>query len=404
MPDPSGLRPIVVAAAAFVFAMAATGADPSGIDPVPRPGPPPVVRVEDVRAARDRGVAFLLRSQRPDGSWGSGRLTKSLNITADVPGSHNAFRSATTALCIEALCRTDPGTPEVAQAIERAEKWLTGFLPKVRRGSEQELYNCWSHAYGIKALLALRSRHAGDDPRRAALLELVRQQVSMLERYEFLDGGWGYYNFNLATQKPAGIPISCTTASVLIALHQAREAGVAAPQKAVDRALGSILAQRFPDGAYGYSFPHRRVPRAGIDRPAGSLGRAPACNAALRLWRGTEPVSDQVIRDWLDRLITRGGWIDLARKRPIPHESFFQNSGYFFFYGHYYAGYCTALLPEAERPAYRAHLAAILLALQEKDGSWWDYPLYDYHQPYGTAYALTALSWLEPGLAPAAGR
>ena len=23
----------------------------------------------------------------------------------------------------------------------------------------------------------------------------------------------------------------------------------------------------------------------------------------------------------------------------------------------------------------------------------WDYPLYDYHQPYGTGYALMALSW-----------
>ena len=28
---------------------------------------------------------------------------------------------------------------------------------------------------------------------------------------------------------------------------------------------------------------------------------------------------------------------------------------------------------------------------QEKDGSWWDYPLYDYHQPYGTAFALMTL-------------
>ena len=36
-------------------------------------------------------------------------------------------------------------------------------------------------------------------------------------------------------------------------------------------------------------------------------------------------------------------------------------------------------------------LARILLHLQEKDGSWWDYPLYDYHQQYGTAFALMTL-------------
>jgi hypothetical protein len=29
---------------------------------------------------------------------------------------------------------------------------------------------------------------------------------------------------------------------------------------------------------------------------------------------------------------------------------------------------------------------------QEKDGSWWDFPLYDYHQQYGTAFALLSLA------------
>jgi hypothetical protein len=31
------------------------------------------------------------------------------------------------------------------------------------------------------------------------------------------------------------------------------------------------------------------------------------------------------------------------------------------------------------------------MPLQEKDGSWWDYPLYDYHQTWGTAMAVSAL-------------
>ena len=36
-------------------------------------------------------------------------------------------------------------------------------------------------------------------------------------------------------------------------------------------------------------------------------------------------------------------------------------------------------------------VAGVLLPLQEKDGSWWDYPFYDYHQQYGTAFALLTL-------------
>jgi hypothetical protein len=37
-------------------------------------------------------------------------------------------------------------------------------------------------------------------------------------------------------------------------------------------------------------------------------------------------------------------------------------------------------------------LAGVLLSLQEKDGSWWDFPFYSYHQPYGTAFSLMALA------------
>jgi hypothetical protein len=54
-------------------------------------------------------------------------------------------------------------------------------------------------------------------------------------------------------------------------------------------------------------------------------------------------------------------------------------------------------LPAADRPQYQQHLARTLLNVQEKDGSWWDYPLYDYHQPYGTAFALLSLKQCRKG-------
>jgi hypothetical protein len=66
-------------------------------------------------------------------------------------------------------------------------------------------------------------------------------------------------------------------------------------------------------------------------------------------------------------------------------------AGYFFYFGHYYAARCIDLLPEKDRGPFQDQLAHILLALQEKDGSWWDYPMYNYHQEYGTAFALMSL-------------
>jgi len=97
------------------------------------------------------------------------------------------------------------------------------------------------------------------------------------------------------------------------------------------------------------------------------------------------------VKTWLNRLAARNDWLGIGRKRPVPHESWFAVAGYFYYYGHYYAGHCIAMLPEDQRGPFQDQIAAILLGHQEKDGSWWDYPLYDYHQSYGTAYALMAL-------------
>ena len=52
---------------------------------------------------------------------------------------------------------------------------------------------------------------------------------------------------------------------------------------------------------------------------------------------------------------------------------------------------CIGELSESEQPFYKGYLAHIILPLQEQDGSWWDYPLYDYHQPYGTSMAVMTL-------------
>ena len=132
-------------------------------------------------------------------------------------------------------------------------------------------------------------------------------------------------------------------------------------------------------------------PMMEINRPAGSLGRSQACNLALRTWGATN-ITDKVLTEWLERFVVRNEWLGMARKRPVPHESWFQVAGYFFYYGHYYAILCADALPKAESAIYRKQIPALLLPIQEKDGSWWDFPLYNYHQQYGTAFALMTLA------------
>lgn len=365
------------------FAAAATDT------PRPKPVPPPTA--EAIEAAITRGVDLLLSRQGPGGWWGSARNTKGLNIYAPVPGAHHAFRAGVTSLCISALIESGDPRPAVTKAIDAGEAWLVEYLPKLRRAHPRAIYNNWGHAYGIQALVDLLGRKTDDAARQERLKALIAEQVELLGRFEFVGGGWGYYDFRFQTKHPSGGETSFTTATVLIALREADAVGVKPPARLVKRALATLRRQRNPDSTYHYSGGMKWRPVIPINRSAGSLGRSQVGNCALRAW--ADPViTDKVLGTWLDRLFARNFWLDIGRKRPRPHESHAAVAGYFFYYGHYYAGLCVEQLPEDQRPHYQGHLAQILLALQEKDGSWWDFPFYDYHQQYGTAMAVSTLT------------
>lgn len=356
--------------------------------PKPKPIVPPAR--EEIEKSIRRGIEFLLKRQEKDGSWGSANITRPEEIDAPIPGAHQAFKAAVTAMCISALIETGGDDPRVTAALDRAEAWVFEYLPKVRRATPDVFYNTWAHAYSIQALTRMLSRKPSDGERQERIRQLIRHQIGMLDRYEVVDGGWAYYDFDYHTQKPGGSTISFVTAAVLVALHDAKQVGIGAPQRLIDRGKASILRQRKPDFSVAYGEYVKLQPARLINRPSGSLGRSQACNAAMRLW-GDPLVTDEVLKTWLDRLFARNMWLDMGRKRPIPHESWCQVAGYFYFFGHYYAALCMDQLPEKERGRFQDYMALDMLRLQEKDGSWWDYPVYDYHQQYGTAFALMTL-------------
>jgi hypothetical protein len=194
---------------------------------------------------------------------------------------------------------------------------------------------------------------------------------------------------------PTSSSTSFVNAAVLIALHEAKQIGIELPEKMVKKALAATERQRKPDCSYYYGEYLKSHPMAGINRPGGSVGRSQACNLALYLWK-QKPINQAVMAAWLDRLFTRGGWLDIGRKRPVPHESWFQVAGYFYYFGYYYGAQCIEELPEKQRPFYQAHMAHTMIDRQEKEGSWWDYPFYDYHEAWGTSFALMSLVRCQP--------
>jgi len=260
--------------------------EPKAVGPAEKPwrsNLPPLPEIEPITSAQieaslRRGADFLISSQNKNGSWGSATMTKGLNITAPIPGAHHAFRAGSTGLALEGLLRSGDRRPESVAAIEKAEAWFLKELPRLRRGTVDTMYNIWGHSYGIKALAELYRYREGDEAKRSALKNLAQTQVQRLQRYEDVNGGWGYYDFDEATQKPTGIPTSFTTATVMMALHKGRDVmNLELPPKEVKRGIAFLQRQQTPDFAYVYSNGHRYRPRYSINRPGGSLCRSPAC-------------------------------------------------------------------------------------------------------------------------------
>src|SRR5438132_4498554 len=115
--------------------LAAPSSDITG----PRPGPVEAPKPEALQGAIDRGIKFLVENQNKDGSWGSFHYEGGVLIYAPVPGAHDAFRAAVTALCLSALSETGGKNADAVRAVERAETWIMDNLAKVRRANGDAL-------------------------------------------------------------------------------------------------------------------------------------------------------------------------------------------------------------------------------------------------------------------------
>jgi hypothetical protein len=342
---------------------------------------PEAVGPRPLEEAIAQGRDFLVRSQNADGSWGTGRDTSGFDVMADVPGSHDAFRVGATALAVMALRELGERA-----ASSKGLAYLEAY-DGLRRANRLELYNVWGHTYALQALARAHREDRRPDLRAAAERHLARLQM-----YETFAGGWNYYDFNYGTRTPSMEPTSFGTAAGLVALHEARAAGIDVPEPLIKRALARLKECRQPDGSFLYGSDLRFMPQHLANRRNGSLGRTQSGHDALALW-GVEGIGAAQIREGLDAFVRDHRFLEMGRKRQYPHEAWYFTSGYYYYFGHFHAARLVERLGDA---AYKPVLAGFILPHQEPDGSWWDYRMWDYHKPYGTALALMALVRCRP--------
>lgn len=383
----------MIAAVLLAAALQAPAADA----PRRAPGDAPCTQVSREEALRG-AVTWLIASQNEDGSWGSHHSPRPIEVLADVPGSHDAFRVAVTGLCVMALARTTHGGAEAEAARARGVEALVRDW-EVKRANGMEHYNVWAFGYGLQAL-AERLVAAPDDPQAPAIRAACEGILGKLAKYQALDGGWGYLSLSdLPTFQPSDTSMSFTTATILVGLARAREAGVAAPESMLTRAVDSVARCETPERGFTYGELWRKNPGMGVNRLKGAACRGPACYEAMELFeRAPRHGADARAGAWRDSLAAL--LEDHARfqvaglRRPWPHESHYQISGYFYLYGHYYAALLLRRLDAADRARFTPTLERAVMICRQPDGSFWDYPLYSYHSAYGTAYALLTLAEL----------
>ncbi len=339
-------------------------------------------------ASRDRGLAWLIANQNGDGSWGSFESARPGEIYLGTVASHRAFRDATSALATMALMPAAARGDRAALAsLERAVAYLVATPPSLRATGDT-FYNVWTHTYMVQA--AARLLESSLVPaRRGQLQALLARELDLLRRTQAADGGWGYYDFDHGAATPSGDQTtSFNTASVLLALRDAAAVGVSFEPSRIGDAIAVLERLRLPSGAYAYGTYAQFRPAANFNMVPGSIGRSQPCNLALhRAGR----LSSGLLLEGLEALRRDHRYLQIGQGRPRPHEAYYQTSGYYYFYGHYYAAEGIALLDDPERHDLNDWMLGVIAGVQNPDGSWLDFPMYGYGKPYGTAYALMTL-------------
>lgn len=344
---------------------------------------------ESALASLDRGLAWLVRTQHSNGSWASGVIEGLIDSGYSVASFYDWQLGAHAIACM-ALGRAKE-TPERRRALERGIRWLTKTrLP--RRGSDWDNDTVWAALYGTVACIELL-----DDPRfnanpwRRRLEDRGRKLLRLLIRNQVPAGGWAYYDDPPYSRRPKWGTSFCT-ALIVPTLLRAKARGWFDDQPIIDRAVAYVRRCRLPNGAFEYDL--NPIPRAPagehINKIKGSLSRIQVGLWALRL-AGDAKTTDDRIRTGLEAFYKHHRFLDIARMRPVPHEAYYANAGYFYFFGHFYAGEVINLLPEAERDALHARLRPHIVKTQRTNGSFCDFLGQGYLVVAGTAYACLAL-------------
>ena len=327
-----------LAGSAPAGAPVALAADPAG------PGPDDVTTPSEVtpaaRKAIDDGLAFLARTQNPDGSW-TELIGRKVN---DTYRGHIGKHVGVTALGGIAFLAAGnlPGRGQYGQNVEKAVDFVlksvnvNGFITH----DESRMY---SHAFATLFLAEVYGT-----TRRRDVREKLKGAVELIERAQNDAGGWRY----LPASKDADISV---TVCQVQALRAARNAGILVDKKVITRAIeyvkNSFIRNQWDRGGVWYQ----------IENDRGRSRHSYALTAAgVTALYGAGIYEGQEIENGLDYL-----------ERNYPSRGRLRST-FDAFYGHYYAVQAFFQAGGATWDKNYRRMRDDIVSVQRPDGSWND--------------------------------
>jgi len=271
--------------------------------------------------AIERGLKYLLASQKKDGSWA---------------GENGEIAVGATSLGLMAFMVRGhfPGFGPHGQALDRAKDFLLEKAKESKSGYLGGMYEHGLFTLGLSELWGMTK----DTSDNAAIKEALQKAVDVILRSQSPVGGWRY-----APRPDAGNDTS-VTAMVFVSLASARQAGILVPTATIDNVVNYLrdVAYSEQKGGFGYCGSGYTVPCT-----AGGTYAAQLCGM-----RDTE-------------------WVRAAVRSLENNAGIFAGKGLgAYYYTHYYAIQAMVQAGDEHYGRWYPKIRDALIGRQNTDGSW----------------------------------
>ena len=317
----------LLAAPAVVHAEPARGAEAVDI----------VEITPEMRAAVEKGLAYLAQQQEGDGSFGGSRYGRNVAITA--------------LACMAFMADGNvPGRGPYGENVERGLNFLLNHVDESGLIAADTSHGPM-YGHGFATLFLGEVYGMTGDPRaRDALIKAVRLIVTTQNK----EGGWRYHPV------PFDADLSVTICQVM-ALRSARNAGLSVPKETIDRAIAYVRGSQNADGGFRYM-----LSGGGSAFPRSAAGVAALYYAGI--------YEDAALEKGLDYLMRFSRNLD-------------SRSGGHYWYGQYYAVQAMYLAGGEYWQEWYPLIREALVRQQQANGQW----MASHGEVYGTAMAAIVL-------------